>query len=75
MPGRLSDRLLDQGLVDLDRCLADMLALRETLLNLCREGAALPLDDVQGEQCVCYLIKSYGETGQVLIQRQEAAGV
>ena len=62
---------LDQGLVDLDRRLADMLALRETMLNLRREGATLPLDDVLGEQCVCYLIKAYGETGQVLIQRQE----
>jgi DNA-binding transcriptional MerR regulator len=64
---------LDQSLVDLDRRLADMLALRETLLSLRREGASLPLDDVQGEQCVCYLIKAYGETGQVLVQRQEAA--
>ncbi|MCC6192544.1 MAG: heavy metal-responsive transcriptional regulator [Anaerolineales bacterium] len=63
---------LDQSLVDLDRRLADMLALRDTLLSLRREGATLPLDDVQGEQCVCYLIKAYGETGKVLIQRQEA---
>lgn len=64
---------LDQSLIDLDRRLADMLALRETLLSLRREGATLPMDDVQGEQCVCYLIKAYGTAGQVLIQRQEAA--
>jgi DNA-binding transcriptional MerR regulator len=64
---------LDQSLVDLDRRLADMLALRETLLSLRQEGANLPLDDVQGEQCVCYLIKAFGETGHVLVQRQEAA--
>lgn len=64
---------LDQSLIDLDRRLASILALRETLLSLRREGATLPLDDVQGEQCVCYLIKAYGETGQVLIQRQEPA--
>jgi DNA-binding transcriptional MerR regulator len=64
---------LDQRLVDLDRRLAAMLALREVLLKLRQEGAARPLDDVQGEQCVCYLIKAYGETGQVLVQRQEVA--
>jgi DNA-binding transcriptional MerR regulator len=61
---------LDESLIDLDRRLAAMLALRETLIQLRRAGAALPLDDVQGEQCVCYLIEAYGETGQVLVQRQ-----
>lgn len=64
---------LDRSLVDLDRRLAAMLALRERLQSLRREGAARPLDDVEGELCVCYLIKAYGETGQVLVQRQEAA--
>lgn len=64
---------LDASLIDLDRRLAAMLELRETLARLRREGATLPLDDVQGERCVCYLIKAYGETGQVLVQRQEAA--
>ena len=64
---------LDQSLVDLERRLADILKLREALVSLRREGETLPLDDVQGEQCVCYLIKAYGETGQVLIQRQAAA--
>jgi DNA-binding transcriptional MerR regulator len=62
---------LDQSLVDLDRRLAAMLALRETLLILRQEGGALPLDDVQGEQCVCYLIQAYGKTGQVLVQRRD----
>jgi DNA-binding transcriptional MerR regulator len=62
---------LDQSLVGLDRRLAAMLALRETLLKLRQEGATLPLDDVQGEQCVCYLIKAYGETGRVIIHRHD----
>ena len=64
---------LDQSLRDLDRRLAGMLALRETLVKLRIEGAARPLDDVTGNECVCYLIKSYGETGAVRIERQEAA--
>ncbi len=63
---------LDQCVADIDRRLAGMLALRETVDSLRREGATRPLDDIQGERCVCYLIKAYGETGQVLIQRQEA---
>jgi DNA-binding transcriptional MerR regulator len=62
---------LNEQLVDLDRRLADLLALREVLHTLRTEGATLPLDDVQGEQCVCFLIKAYGETGQVVIQRQD----
>ena len=62
---------LKQGVVDLDRRIADMLALRETLERLRQEGAARPLDDVAGNECICYLIKAYGETGEVLIQRQE----
>jgi DNA-binding transcriptional MerR regulator len=64
---------LDQSVMDLDRRLAGMLALRETLVKLRIEGAGRPLDDVAGNECVCYLIKSYGETGAALIERQEAA--
>lgn len=62
---------LDQRLVEIDRRIADLLALRETLDQLKREGAALPLDDVRGERCVCYLLKTYRESGRVSIQREE----
>lgn len=62
---------LDQRLVEIDRRIADLLALRETLDQLKREGAALPLDDVRGEHCVCYLLKTYRESGRVSIQREE----
>ena len=62
---------LNDRLADLDRRLADLLALREVLHSLRREGAARPLDDVQGDQCVCFLIKTYGETGRVVLQRQD----
>ena len=62
---------LDRSLKDLDRRLAGMLALRTTLHALQIEGAARPLDDVAGNECVCYLIKTYGETGAVHIERQE----
>jgi len=64
---------LDQRLAEIDQRIADLLALRETLDQLKREGAALPLDDVRGEHCVCYLLKTYRESGRVIIQREETS--
>ena len=67
-------RVLDvigQRLAEIDRRVADLLALRQTLQQLHAEGAALPLDDVNGDHCVCYLLKTYRDSGQVIIQRRE----
>ena len=67
-------RVLDtlaQRLIEIDRRIADLLALRESVQRLQSEGAALPLDDVRGEHCVCYLLKTYRESGRVIIQREE----
>ncbi len=67
-------RVLDvigQRLEAIDHRIADFLALRDSLKVLHSEGAALPLDDVQGEHCVCYLLKTYRETGKITIQRGE----
>lgn len=66
---------LDQRLVEIDRRIANLLALRETLDQLKRKGAALPLDDVRGEHCVCYLLKTYRAGGRVSIQREETFNV
>jgi len=67
-------RVLDaigQQLAKIDRRIADLLALRESLKQLQTEGAILPRDDVRGEHCICYLIKTYRESGQVKIERGE----
>jgi len=67
-------RILDtiaQRLNEIDRRIADLLRLRDSLKQLHSEGAILPLDDVQGEHCICYLLKTYRETGQVIIQKGE----
>jgi len=64
---------LDRRLAEIDQRIAGLLALRETLDQLKREGAALPLDDVRGERCVCYLLKTYRESGRVTIQREETS--
>ncbi len=66
---------LDQQMADIDRRIADLLALRETLAQIRHEGAVLPLDDVRGEQCVCYLLKTYRGSGRVIIQREERSNV
>ena len=71
-------RVLDtlaQRLTEIDRHLADLLALRESLQQLQSEGATLSLDDVRGEQCVCYLLKTYRESGRVVIQREDQTDV
>ncbi len=67
-------RVLDviaQRLTEIDRRIAGLLTLRDSLRQLQSEGAILPRDDVQGEHCVCYLLKAYRDTGHVTIQRGE----
>ncbi len=50
---------LQERLADIDRRIADMLALRDTLRHLYQTGVTLPRDDVAFEHCVCSLIKTY----------------
>ena len=45
----------DQRILDIDRRIADLLALRDTLTRIQRDGADLPDDKQCNEQCVCYL--------------------
>ena len=45
----------DQRISDIDRRIADLLALRDTLQRIRIDGAALPPDKQCDEQCVCYL--------------------
>lgn len=68
-------RVLDtmaHSLIDVDRRIADLLELRETLTKMRQVGASLPLDDVQGEGCVCYLVKSFPAARKVVISRHRA---
>lgn len=65
-------RILDgvaKRLNEVDRRIADLLSLRDSLQRLQSEGARLPLDDVRGERCVCYLLKAYRDTGEITIQK------
>ena len=65
-------RVLDtiaQRLTAIDRRIADLLELRDSLQQLQSEGAVLPLDDVRGEHCVCYLLKTFRDNGQIVITK------
>lgn len=51
----------DQRILDIDRRIADLLALRDMLTRIRSDGAALPADKKCDEQCVCYLISANQE--------------
>ena len=61
----------DQRILDIDRRIADLLALRDTLRRIRSDGAALPPDKKCDEQCVCYLITTDQENGHIIIHREE----
>ena len=68
------DRVLNtlaRRLDEIDRRLAALLALRDSLKQLHAQGKFLPRDDVQGERCICYLLKTYRDSGRVEIQKGE----
>ena len=66
---------LDQHLAEIDRRIADLLALRETLVYIRDKGKALPQNHRCDEQCVCYLITTDHRNGQITIQREEKSNV
>ena len=49
----------DQRIADIDRRIEDLLALRDTLNRIRKDGAALPPDKQCDEQCLCYLATAY----------------
>ncbi len=51
----------DQRINEIDRRIADLLALRDTLTRVRRDGADLPPDKQCDEQCVCYLVTTNEE--------------
>lgn len=51
----------DQRISEIDRRIADLLALRDTLTRVRKDGAALPPDKQCDEQCVCYLVTTNEE--------------
>jgi len=65
-------RVLDtisQRINEIDQRIAALLTLRDSLSQLQSEGAVLPLDDVMGEHCICYLLKTYPNYGQISVHK------
>lgn len=63
---------MDQRLAEIDRRIADLLALRETLTGIREIGERLPADKNCDEECICDLITIQKEHGQIAVQQEEA---
>ena len=61
LPCRRVLDLFDQRILEIDRHIADLLALRDTLTRIQSDGAALPPDKQCDEQCVCELVNISAE--------------
>jgi MerR family transcriptional regulator, copper efflux regulator len=58
---------LGRRIDEIDGRIAALFRLRRALDQLQSEGAILPLDDVNGEHCICYLLKTYSDSEQITI--------
>jgi DNA-binding transcriptional MerR regulator len=48
----------DDRIKDIDRRIADLLALRDTLTQIQRDGADIPADRKCGDDCLCYTVST-----------------
>ncbi len=62
---------IDGRIADIDRRIADLLALRDTLSRVRADGADLPPDKKCDDDCLCYIVTTDPQSGQVTIQREE----
>lgn len=62
---------MDQRIMEIDRRIADLLALRETLTGIREIGERLPVDKNCDEECISDLITIQKEHDQLAIQREE----
>lgn len=49
---------IDQKIDEVEERIADLERLRQELIDLRREARDLPVDDVEGKECVCHLIQN-----------------
>ena len=62
---------IDGRIADLDRRIAGLLALRDNLSRVRADGEGLPPDKKCDDDCLCYIITTDLQSGQVTIQREE----
>jgi DNA-binding transcriptional MerR regulator len=61
----------DERIADIDRRIADLLALRENLSRVRADGAGIPPDKKCDDDCLCYIVTTDLKSGQVKIHREE----
>lgn len=61
---------LDTRVADLDRRIADLIALRETLVDIKAQAENLPQTNSCEGRCVCYLLTVDRENGKVSVQKE-----
>jgi MerR family copper efflux transcriptional regulator len=62
---------IDGRIADIDRRIADLLALRDNLSRVRADGAGLPPDKKCDDECLCYIVTTDPQNGLVTIQREE----
>ena len=62
---------IDGRIADIDRRIADLLALRDNLSRVQADGAGLPADKKCDDECLCYIVTTDPQNGLVTIQREE----
>ena len=62
---------IDGRIADIDRRIADLLALRDNLSRVRADGAGIPADKKCDDDCLCYIVTTDLQSGQVTIQREE----
>ncbi len=62
---------IDGRIAELDRRIAGLLALRENLSRVRADGEGLPPDKKCDDDCLCYIVTTDPQSGQVTIQREE----
>jgi len=62
---------IDGRINEIDRRIADLLALRDTLARVRADGADIPADKKCDDECLCYIVTTDLQSGQVTIQREE----
>jgi MerR family transcriptional regulator, copper efflux regulator len=62
---------IDGRITEIDRRIADLLALRDNLSRVQADGAGLPADKKCDDECLCYIVTTDPQNGLVTIQREE----
>lgn len=61
---------IDQKIDEVEGRIADLERLRQELIELRREAQDLPVDDVEGKECVCHLIQNRELNRSTIFQKE-----